>query len=227
MPSVTRSVALTTVLCLAVTLGAARAARADTININSGALDFGYSSGVLTVSGDRGFWMQVGMGITGGIYGPWEKCSDPVCGSGATIPLFAYWSGNDLPGVATFEGKTYPKLGSADVSQSAWVKFFGTAIAPSLDVGSTATVTAPFTFQGLFIQPVDEGPYSLTVNHDLVGAGTATLWLEKGYEGTSWRVMASRYEFAPLPTPEPATLVLVGSGLALAFARRRVRSSRR
>ncbi len=223
MPSATRSSACLTALCLAVTLGAARAADADTIHIDSGALNFGYSSGTLSIAGDRGFSMTGYVDIVGGIYGPWEKCSDPVCGSGVAIPLFAYWSGNDLPGVATFEGKTYPKLGSADVAQGAWVKFFGTAIAPSLDAGSTATVTAPFTFQGLFTQPVGSDPYSLTVNHDLVGSGTATLWLEKGYDGTSWRVTASRYDF--VPTPEPATLVLVGSGLALAFARRR-RSTR-
>lgn len=225
MPSVTRSAACLTALSLLVTLGTARAARADTIHINSGALDFGYSSGTMTVSGDHGFWMQVGMGVTGGIYGPWEKCSDPVCGSGATIPLYAYWLGNDLPGTAVLEGQTFPHLGSASVTQGAAVQFFGQAVAPSLEVGSSATVSAPFTFQGLLIRPTDAGPYSAVVVDDLVGAGTATLWLEKGYEGTSWRVMSSRYEF--VPTPEPATFVLVGSGLALAFARRRLRSSRR
>lgn len=227
MSCLSRFVARVAALCLAMTLAAVGAARADTILINSGALDFGYSSGVLTISGDHGFWMQAGMGVTGGIYGPWQKCSDPVCGSGVTIPLDAYWSGNDLPGTAVLDGKTYPRLGSLSLPQSAVVQFFGEATAPALEVGSSASVTAPFTFHGLFIQPTDATPYSSVVYHDLIGAGTATLWLEKGYQGTSWRVMSSRYEFAPLPTPEPATLVLVGSGLVIAFARRRLKNWRR
>jgi hypothetical protein len=207
--------------------GGAQAASADTINITSGALQFGTYSGTLSIAGDRGFTMQVGMDVTGGIYEPWETCTVPVCGPGFTIPLDAYWSGNDLPGTATLDGKAYPNLGSVSVTQGAVVQFSGLATAPALELGAAASVTAPFTFKGLFIQPLDADPLSSVVYHDLVGAGTATLRLEKGYEGTSWRVVASRYEFQPLPTPEPATLVLVGSGLALALARRRVKGSRR
>jgi hypothetical protein len=227
MPFVTRFVACLTALVLAAAFGAAAPTAADTITITSGALQFGAVSGRLSIAGDRGFTMQASMDITGGIYDPWAVCSDPVCGPGFAIPLFAYWSGNDLPGTATIDGKTYPRLGSLSESQTASVKFFGQATAPALEAGLSASVTAPFTFEGFFLQPIGPTLDSETVRHDVVGGGLATLWLEKSSEGSTWRVVGSRYQFEPLATPEPATFVLVGSGLVIAFARRRFRGWRR
>jgi hypothetical protein len=145
----------------------------------------------------------------------------PECGPGSIIPLFSTWSGNDLPGVATLDGQVYPTLGSLSVPQSAVVEFFGRAVAPPLEVGPTAVVTAPFTFEGLFLQPIGGGAFAETVRHDLVGSGTTTVWLEKNFGETTWRPVASQYEFEPVP--EPATLVLIGSGLAIALARWRWR----
>ncbi len=225
MPSFAGSVARAAALCLAAAVGAAEVASADTIHITSGALQFGVTFGTLEIAGDRGFTMFSSVDVTGGIYSPWEVCSVPVCAPGTPIPLFAAWSGNDLPGVATLDGNVYPRLGSLSEVQGGAVQFFGQATAPPLGASSSAVVTAPFTFTGFFVQPTGAGFES--VRHDLVGSGTTTLWLEKNFEGTTWRAVASRYQFDQLATPEPATLVLVGSGLALAFARRRLRSSRR
>ncbi len=225
MPLFARSVARTAAMCLAAAVSAAEVASADTIQIASGALRFGVTFGTLEIAGDHGFTMFSAVDVAGGIYAPWEVCSSPVCGPGAAIPLFAAWSGNDLPGVATLDGNVYPRLGSLSEVQGAAVQFFGQATAPPLGASSSAVVTAPFTFTGFFMQPTGIGFES--ARHDLVGSGTTTLWLEKNFEGTTWRAVASRYEFEPLATPEPATVVLLGSGLALAFARRRLKSSRR
>jgi hypothetical protein len=224
MPPLTRSVASIAALWLFATLTAAASARADTIHVTSGALQFGSTFGQLSIAGDRGFTLQAGVDITGGIYSPWEACSVPACVPGAVIPLFAYWVGNDLPGVATLDGKTYPRLGSLIEIQSAIAQFNGQAVAPPLGAGSSAVVSAPFTFLGLFLQPTDGFE---VLQHELVGSGTATLWLEKNFDGTSWRAVGSVYQFEPTATPEPATLALVGSGLALALAWRRFKGSPR
>ena len=188
----------------------------------------GFASGAISVAGDRGFTLLAYTSVVGGVYGPFEFCSaSPQCGPGSTIPLDSFWSGNDLPGIATLDGNVYPSLGSFSVNQSALVEFRGSAVAPSLGVGDSAVVSAPFTFTGLFTQPLGPGLNSGTVRHDLVGSGTATLWLAKDFDGTHWQARASRYQFEPLATPEPGTLILVGSGFALAYARKRFKGWRR
>jgi hypothetical protein len=225
MPSFARSASRMMSARVIVVLASAVPAGADTIHITSGALQMGTTSGRLSITGDRGFLLIAGVDASGGVYAPWEACSVPECGGGSVIPLAASWSGNDLPGVAALDGSVYPQLGSLSGEQSASVQFVGQAVAPLTGVAPSVVISAPFTFAGLFIEPV--GSSGGAVWHDLVGAGTATLWLEQNLDGTTWRAAAATYQFDPVATPEPGTLLLLASGLGLATVRGRIKDWRR
>jgi hypothetical protein len=103
------------------------------------------------------------------------------------------------------------------------VQFLGTVVLPPL--AASATVTAPFTFTGTFLHPVDGG----FTNDPLVGGGTATLnFFSASQSSGLWSLGGARYDLtgSPSPTPEPATLLLFGGGM-LALAGVVARRSRR
>jgi PEP-CTERM motif len=200
-----------------------RVVSADPINIISGSLVLNPFNGPITLVGDRGFTFESGVNVSGGFFLPWEQCdnlhSPEPCLPGSSLGLTATWLGNDVTGPATLDGVTYSAVGSLSSSSSMNVQFLGTAVLPPLS--SSATVTAPFTFEGSFFHPVD----GMTVNDPLTGSGFATLLFSPTANGT-WHLDSARYDFGnPSPTPEPASLLLMGSGiLALAaFVRSRAR----
>lgn len=204
-----------------------RVAAADPINIIGGSLVMNSFNGPITLVGDRGFTFESSLSVSGGFFLPWEQCtnlhSPEPCLPGSTLGLNAIWLGNDITGPATLDGVTYSDVGSLSSPSSMAVQFMGTVVLPPLS--SSATLTAPFTFQGSFFHPVDGG----TVNESLMGAGMATLLFSPaGNIPGAWRFDSARYDFsAPSPTPEPASLLLMGSGmLALAaFVRMRARKT--
>jgi hypothetical protein len=154
---------------------------------------------------------------TGGIFEPRSGCSP--CLPGEPISLQAHWLGNDLSGTATFEGATYTQVGSVVPGHAVGsVTFTGSTVAPPME-GLTATLIAPFLFQGMFSFPPSGTTAAATAS--LMGSGTATLVLGRQNPDVSgWSYRSAVYEFEPIP--EPGTLILVGTALAgLAFRRRR------
>jgi len=214
-------------LLLPLTLLTPRVAAADPINITSGSLVMNPFNGPLTLVGDRGFTFESAVNVSGGFFLPWEQCdnlhSPEPCLPGSTLGLTATWLGNDVTGPATLDGVTYSAVGSLSSPSSMTVQFLRTAVLPPL--ASSATVTAPFTFEGSFFHPVD----GTTVNDPLMGSGFATLFFSPaGNIPGAWHLDSARYDFGnPSPTPEPASLLLMGTGmLALAaFVRMRARKS--
>ena len=106
---------------------AASSAAAGDIVITNGYLDRTPYAGPLVIRGDRGF---IFVGHPGnGLFQILNDCNagDAPCGPGDRVSLAAAWSGQDLPGSATLDGVSYPKVG--DIA--------------SLNVEFSATVTLP------------------------------------------------------------------------------------
>jgi hypothetical protein len=199
-------------------LGISSKATADPIAITAGSLDMN-GAGPLSLSGTRGFTFLGSVTAVGGILGVRTSCLP--CPPGAPITLAAHWLGNDLAGTATLDGVTYPNVGSSAPGHAfGQVTFMGSAgVAPAL-TGTTATLVAPFTFEGIFSFPTDT-PGSITAEH-LTGFGTATVVLVRQPTVTSWFYGGVLYQFEDASAiPEPTTMLLCGTGLALCALRRR------
>jgi hypothetical protein len=165
---------------------------ADGTRVASGALDFGTTVGRMDVRGQSGLRLQTSVDVSGGVYNPWNQCSDPECPPGTAVSLYAYWSGGDLTGTLNWRGDSY-RLGSEGAG-GAWgiAEFEGSVILPEFTDSGTAEVSAPFTFSGQF---TPENPGGPTHTEPLVGSGTATLTLEVNYDGSSWQIVRTLYEF--------------------------------
>jgi hypothetical protein len=178
--------------------------RAGDIQVTGGYLDVSVAAGTgpLVLFGDRGFTFQANVVV---IRGNFEPCNP--CMPGSVVSLDAVWSGDDLTGVATLDGITYPDVGAGGVSVNAMtVSFSGSAVLPALGTSSTI-VSAPFLLSGMF-------------RHGAVdtfhGLGTATLFLSPhpGAPG-AWRMDRVLYRLASL-LPPPWDSVDIGAG-ALGF----------
>jgi PEP-CTERM motif len=140
------------------------------------------------------------------------------------VSLQAIWVGNDLRGTATFEGVTYPQVGSLLPGHaSGLVEFSGSTTAP-LD-GLIASSSAPFLFDGRFFFPSADPaePFPATVA-SLFGSGSATVQFHRPTLDQPWSYHSATYQFDATPVPEPGTLLLFGTVLAgLASCRRKFR----
>jgi hypothetical protein len=87
-------------------LAAGATARAQAINVTSGYLNMGVTTGLLQLGGDRGFATDTRVSAVSGIFNPQRFCNDNPnhCVPGATVDLLAHWEGNDLTGAATLDG---------------------------------------------------------------------------------------------------------------------------
>jgi hypothetical protein len=193
------------------------------VQIVAGSLNMSGTSGSLSLVGDDDFTFVGGVSIVGGVFGPAMSCLP--CLPGNAVSLGAHWLGNDLSGTATFEGVTYTQVGSLAPGHAFGSVTFmqGSAVAPPLQ-GLTATIIAPFLFQGLFSFPPFNTPSFMTAS--LTGSGTASVVLGRAnLDIPVWSYSSAVYEFEPVP--EPGTLILFGTALAgPAFRRRQFRPAR-
>ena len=200
---------------------AATPALADPIRVTSGDLTVTLrpgTSGGFGLSGGGGLSLTGHVSVFTGIFMPYQQCNSvPECSEGTEVSLRAFWSGGDVSGAISFDGRTFP-LNEFDGASVA-LEFSGSFVAPPWSP-STAVLTAPFqlvpvapgTLGSSFSFPYPEPDFQV-----LAGSGIATITLSP--YGTAfpnrWSVDSVRYEFAAAdPVPEPATLLLVGVGIA-------------
>ena len=218
---VTRYFAIVTLFVVGLT--AAPPARADPIFITGGSIVVGpglNGPGTIGLVGTRDF------SVTGQLSGAGRVDARQCfpCEPGTSISLGTSWSGLDLlVTVAALEGTVYPGVGGANSPNGLLVETSGSVVAPSFGSGSQATLTAPFSFQGLFSHALEPtGPGS---TDELFGSGLATLTLVRlpgdGTVPDLWQYGSVRFDFASsaAPVPEPASLFLLGSGVALVAGR--------
>ena len=212
--------------CLCLLFATVKAVAADPITITGGEL-VGDRQGVAVTLAGPGFALT-GIGDSvGGFWGPFNSCSP--CVPGAPVMFNAQWSGSDFRGTVDIGGQTY-LMGSVgpDTANVAveWVAANG--VAPAFTGATTASVTAPFTFHGVFRYPnipSTEPPAPVP----FAGFGTATVNLvwrtESGFE--YWVFDNARYVFESAnPVPEPGTLFLIGTGAVTALVQHRRRRRR-
>jgi PEP-CTERM motif-containing protein len=212
-----RAVSMLSVLALA--WGAAIPASADPIAITRGALTFnGSFFEPLTIAGDRGFTFTATIG---------EGAVDfvPACGveceSGRTFSLGAFWSGSDLLGTATLDGRRFDDVGGLNSDTSAEVRFTGTMTVPLLGGGRAVTVSAPFAFEGTLFSfgPTDGFPAGTL---SLAGGGIARGTFSNTQGTDEWNLDRMVFQLGDgAETPEPATLLLTATGAAGVLVRRR------
>ena len=200
-------------LVLATTL-VSSPARADTIPLTGGVLDFSMSGwmigGSVDVEGERGFTFLGS--LLGGILTPPE----PLLPGTVTLRGVT----DDLRGTATLDGITYTDVGGPDSPTGALIFFAITAMLPAV-VDEPVTVFAPFTMD-LLLFGVDDPTQPLTFS----GTGTGRISLDEhhGFDIRSWLVRDIDLELSsPAPIPEPATVLLLGAGLLGAAGMRRWR----
>jgi hypothetical protein len=169
--------------------------RADEIHVTGGYLDVSVpaGNGQLFIFGERGFTFRANVAVFAGVFRPGDcNGSPPPCTPGAVVDLKATWSSGDLPGVATLDGITYPKVGGG-FSDDMTVLFSGSAVLPALGTAST-TVSAPFLLSGRFSHTGG--------NETLHGIGTATLFLSPSTQiPGAWHVDRVVYRIASLLPP--------------------------
>jgi len=221
---VTRALAFLTVFLVGLTV--APVARADPIFITGGQIVVGpglNGPGTIGLIGTRDF------SVTGQLSGAGRVDARECfpCEPGTAISLGTVWTGFDLLAtVAALEGTLYTQVGGANSPNQLLVQTAGATVAPAFGTSNQVTLTAPFSFEGLFTHAPDvTGP---TATETLFGSGLATLSLVRlpgdGTVPDLWQYGSVRFDFASTaaPVPEPASLVLLGSGLAL-IARKTLR----
>jgi len=215
-------------LTCAVVLLAAATAAADPVRITSGAFVYPAGPGGITVdlAGD-GFTFSGGSDPFSSLLFPREQCSVPECTGGTTVNLLTRISGLSYrPATATYQGRTYTNVGGLTADSGISTEWDGSLTIP---VGFTGgTLSAPFTFNGLF--QFGNSPFVPTGTAELFGSGTATLtfapYLPEADFPNRLQTVGVRFDFAPgaAATPEPASMILLGTGLVgLVGARRRQR----
>jgi hypothetical protein len=207
-----------TMLCLVVfVLACAGPADADTIAITRGSLTFnGSFFEPLTIAGDRGFTLHAVVGNGAVDFVP--SCGS-ICAPGTTFSLGAFWTGSDLLGSASIDGRTFDDVGGLSSDTSAQARFSGAISLPL--AGRAVTVRSPFAFEGSLaaFHPLEGLPVE---QFDLFGRGTAIGTFSRIGGQDEWNIDRVVFQFDGTdPVPEPATLLLVATSITGALAQRR------
>lgn len=165
------------------TASAARAA-ADSIKITQGTLALqSLRPGTVTLKGSRGFkfegYVQSG-NEPSNVCGPFNPCEP-----GTTRPFTATWVGSDIPGTVRLQGDEF----AAGTDAGVYIDLTGVFVAPAY-VASTASVTVPFTANGL-LSP----PGSPIVPIPLTGSGHVTFTLEWQTAIGGWAIRYTSFDF--------------------------------
>ncbi len=176
------------------------AGASDDIMITGGSLAMRPSAGPILLLGDRGFSVDNWVGAAGGIFTPYFYCNllDGPCSPGDTVSLLGLWSGMDAPGRFTLDGVTYSSANMTAMQ----LAFSGSFRLPALSV--SATVTAPFHFQGGVSYAPDVTKPGVRLR--LSGSGVTTISLVPytidGVNTGRWRIVEVRYDFGTrVPAP--------------------------
>ena len=208
--------------------GPAASAHADLIRVLSGSFSWNSlagSGGPLELVGTDGFSLSAFAQF--GNAGP-GCCLQP----GEETIVFGGWSGNDLPGTATYRGETFTNLGGPVSANQLRVEFVSDPFTlPLVLTTGATTVDVPFTLTGTFRGAPGNGNFAQpTVMADLLGQGIGTVLLFPLPSLELWQTSTVTLTLSPPPpvaVPEPSTIVLMGIGLiVIGYWGRRGRSAR-
>jgi len=145
---------------------------------------------------------------------------------GTTTSFHAFWSSIDLPGTLTYNGETFPNVGSPSSNNTLRVDFTSSPFILPSPTGPQVLITAPFTLTGTFMGAPTTGNVLPTLNATLVGSGMGTIsfTLLAGFPIPLWDPRAVSLQIgATDAVPEPSSIFLVCLSLAAVYAATRYR----
>jgi len=180
-------------------------------------------------SGSGGFTPDGGLGTSPlQLYGtdgfsfvgtPYFGVTAPSCclAPGATTSFRGFWSSLDIPGTVTYNGQTFPNVGSPDSNNTLRIDFTSSPFVLPSPTGPQTMITAPFTLAGTFMGAPTTGNALPTLNATLVGSGTGTILftLLTGFPIPLWQPREVSLQIgATDAVPEPSSILLVCLSLA-------------
>jgi hypothetical protein len=111
------------------------------------------------------------------------------CDTGETMSLDIVVAGNDLPGVVTYRGETFPDVGSLITEDSLLLSITGRMRVPG-GTANTRTKVAPCKVSGVFFH--SDPPLFEPETEELIGSALATVIFQRSDFG--WLVQSLSYD---------------------------------